>query len=78
MTRLYDLTRVQRSQSPVVAEKYKFPGCKQLDQRSMTALDLFRAADEDTYFTGVLGANRNDGVPFAVIHTADDDPFHPV
>jgi len=51
---------------------------EQLDQRSMATFDLLGATHENSYLPGVLGAKRNDRVPLAVVHAADDDPFHPV
>ncbi|MNI65246.1 hypothetical protein D3C73_1207400 [compost metagenome] len=75
---LCDFSGIESPQTPIVAEEHKFPCCEQLDQRSMAALDLLRTAYENAYFAGVLGANRNNGVPFAVVHAADDNPFHPV
>ncbi|MNW64418.1 hypothetical protein D3C74_427000 [compost metagenome] len=78
MMGLRNFTGIQCSESPIVAEKHKFPGSEQLDQGSMAAFNLFGPAYEDAYFAGVLGAKRNNRVPLAVVHAADDDPFHPV
>jgi hypothetical protein len=44
----------------------------------MSAFGLFGTADEYPYFPAAFGAKRNDFVSLAVVHAADDNPFHPV
>ncbi|MNJ00571.1 hypothetical protein D3C73_1599350 [compost metagenome] len=78
MVGLRYFTGIQCSEPPIVPEKHKFTNSEQLDQGSMAAFDLFGATHKNAYFTGVLGAKRNDRVPLTVVHAADDDPFHPV
>jgi hypothetical protein len=78
MVRLRNFAGIQRPKTSVISKKNKFPDGEQLDQCSMTAFDLLSASHENSYLPGVLGAKRNDRVPFAVVHAADDNPFHPV
>jgi hypothetical protein len=44
----------------------------------MSAFGLFGTTDEYSYFSTTFGAKRNNFVSLAVVHAADDNPFHPV
>ncbi|MNT43039.1 hypothetical protein D3C72_1794900 [compost metagenome] len=73
-----NLAGVQCPETAVITKKNIKTLCKRLDQSGMAALHLLGSPDENAYLARVFGAKCNDRIPFAVVHTAEDDPFNPV